>query len=520
MTRSVPPSGTGHSHALPEGDPRDQGLLALLGHDLRAALSDVIGGLRLIAPDTLDPATRVQFERVRASGEVLARLLEQGLAVILGEAGPPPSEVINLRRFLTDLDLRWSGRALEMGIGFDLRPTEDLPVMIRVDRVALDRVLSNLLGNAFKYAGRGQVVCEVALLAEDRLGFAVRDNGPGFPASLVGRAVPPQARPAGMAKPGSGMGLRIAADLTRAMGGRMALRNLVPTGAEARVDLPITPIDVPDAADLDDGGIAQDPFLSGKRVLIADDNATSQMILSRFTTNLGAEVVVVGDGVETVGRLERESFDLLIVDVEMPRLSGLDVIRRLRAMPGAVARMPVVAVTAYMLRANRQAVMAAGADDMLSKPLLCPHAFAAVVRDVMQGTPGATATRPGQVSTATSPAMDESRLYKLLDLAGPETGRDLLDRLLIDLSGVERGLVHAGTARDWEAIRDHTHVLISLAGAVGGVRLQHEAEALNHLAHDGDSAALGQRMHDTLTLLDLLIHFVSQVRDARGVEVR
>jgi len=524
MTGFSPTARQRPTHPFPDVDPRDAATLVLLGHDLRAALSDVIGGLRLVAPDTLDPLTRVQIERVRASAEVLARLLEQGLTVMLGEAEAAQTANLNLRRFLTDVDLRWSGRALETGVGFALHQAADLPPRLQIDRVALDRVLSNLLGNAFKYCERGRVVCEVAMRHDGWVGFVVSDDGPGFPLAILDRQTPFYSRPEGMTKPGSGMGLHIAADLTRRMGGRLTLGNLAAGGAEARVDLPVTGVD-----ELDPEATEIEPILAGKRVLIADDNPTSQAILGHFATRLGAEIVVVGDGVETMGRLEREAFDLLIVDVEMPRLSGLDVIRCLRRMPGSVARMPVIAVTAYMMRSNRPAILAAGANDMLSKPLQCPQVFADVVRGVLppQADPGPRGGTEGMVPGGLGvpgpdepAALDETCLPRLLHLTGPETGRDLLDRLMSDLSGVERGLVQAGPLPDWDAIRTHSHVLISLAGAVGGQRMQAEAEALNQLAQRMYRHALAGQMHSVLTQLDAMIQFVTQVRDHHRLQTK
>lgn len=510
------------AQGLPEGDARCEATLALFGHDLRAALSDVVGGLRLIDFDALDPLNRVQIDRVRASAEALAQLLEQGLAVMLGEAPAVQLQHLNLQRFLTELDLRWSGRALEKGIAFSVHKGPDLPARLQVDRVALDRVLSNLLGNAFKYGERGRVVCEVAKGADGGLRVTVRDNGPGFPSSVLDHSLPLHNRPNGMTEAGSGMGLHIAADLAHRLGGRLTLRNLAPSGAEARLDLPPSvsvpvlvpvsvPVSVPGAAQGSASGAQPlkpaetQMILDGRRVLIADDNPTSQSLATRLATGLGAEVVVVGDGVEAIGRLEREAFDLLIVDVEMPRLSGLDVIRCLRKLPGAVARMPVIAVTAFGLPSNREAILAAGANDLLTKPLLCPQAFANAVR-------GLLFSQSPLAPTPQTPAMDLSQLDRLLEMAGPETGRDLLDRLIGDLGVVRRGLGKASPVPDWDAVRSHSHVLISLAGAVGGVQLQAEAEALNQIGHRMDRAALDGLLPDAMTHLDAMIEAIRQVR--------
>ena len=133
---SYPPDPTSPPSA---GDPRDGATLELFGHDLRGALSDVVGGLRLISAAGLDPLTRAQIERVQVTAEGLARLLEQGLAVMLGQTPAQQTQVVNLRRFLSDLDLRWSGRAAEAGVAFAMQVPPNLPISLLVDHVALDR---------------------------------------------------------------------------------------------------------------------------------------------------------------------------------------------------------------------------------------------------------------------------------------------------------------------------------------------------------------------------------------------
>jgi len=490
-----------------KADPRGDATLALFGHDLRSALSDVVGGLRLVDSKTLDPLTRAQIDRVRASSEMLVRLLDHGLAVMLGGAPAVRPAHLDVQRFATDLDLRWSGRALEKGITFTMRKDPGLPEGLMLDRLALDRVLSILIGNAFKHAERGRVVCDMGIGPDGGLRMIVRDDGPGFPATLLDAAQPFQPGPERHAEPGSGMGLFIAADLVRELGGRLMLRNLVPSGAEAQVDLPLSKsqFQEPEA-------VEQHRFLDGKRVLIADDNPTSQAITARVATGFGAEVVVVNNGFDALERLEREAFDLLLVDMQMPRMTGLEVIRCLRQFPGNLARLPVIAVTAYGLPADRKAILAAGADDVLTKPLLCPQAFAFVVRHAMM-------TRPAPATVVqTAALLDPDHLHRLLDMAGPQTGRDLLDRLVSDLGGVQHGLMQAARDFDWAAIRGHSHVLISLAGAVGGAQLQSEAEALNLIGHRMDLAAMSDVLPGALSRLGGMIEAIRQIRQAHAVQ--
>ncbi|MCB2122958.1 MAG: hypothetical protein KDD81_10385, partial [Rhodobacteraceae bacterium] len=153
---------------------------ALLGHDLRAAVSDVIGGLRLIDQNDLDTHTRLQLERVRAAGELLARLMEEALAAMLGEedgSGALPGN-LQLARFLYDVEMRWSARAQEKGLGFRLSRAPDVPQVIALDRIALERILSNILSNAVKYTDRGSVSLDVAMSPVGALTITVDDDGP------------------------------------------------------------------------------------------------------------------------------------------------------------------------------------------------------------------------------------------------------------------------------------------------------------------------------------------------------
>jgi len=493
----------------------DEAALALLGHDLRAALSDVLGGLRLISPEDLPGPARLQVERVRAAGELLARLLEQGLTVMLGEAEQAPLEVVELRHFLQDIDLRLSGRASEKNLGFALNLGPDLPQRLRIDRVGLERILSNIVGNAIKYCDEGEVTCHVARDPGGGLSITVRDDGPGFPPATLGGSQPAPTRPgrphlSGRSKSGSGMGLRIAKDLTARLGGQLLLRNPDEGGAEVRLILP--PQAEPEADDgpaADHGHDMTALLLAGKRVLVADDNQTSQAILSSFATKLGGEVVVVDDGVEAIEWLTSDSVDLLIIDIEMPRLSGLEVIRILRAMPGLLAELPIIAATAYTLRSNRDAILAAGANAILAKPLLCANVFAGAVRSVLDGTAFDDSTPP-------LPPPSDHRLSHLLEMAGPQVALELLTRLIDDLHGVERGLVQGGAGPHWRLLHEKSHVLISLAGAVGADLLQHRAETLNQLSQHQDPARLSEALSGVMSLLDPLIQHIVQLRDSRA----
>ncbi len=489
----------------------DAGKMTLLGHDLRAAVSDIIGGLRLIDHDGVDDPTRLQLERVRASSETLARLLEQGLSMMLGEDDFAATHPANLQmtRFLYDIEMRWSGRASEKGLTFTVSRSEDVPQVLTLDRIALERVLSNILSNAVKYTDAGTVSLDIGMAATGALRITVVDQGPGFSADALTRLFEFKGRPDGTGKPGQGLGMHITKNMAGRLGGTISVENLPECGARVTLDLPPESwtIAAPDQ-------VVELPDLSRTKVLVAEDNVTNQTIIGHMLAKMGAEYEIAEDGVEALHWLEREDFDLALIDIEMPRLNGIDVMRSLRSNDRLHSHMPIIAITAYVLRANRDAIYAAGADAILAKPLAGLETFGMAIANVL-----GRASRPEEdqaSSTADLAEFDRSSFDRLIEIAGPSAARELLERLCADLRKTERGLVAGLADGDVAAIRAETHVLIALAGAVGAARLQALSQTLNAAAHRrqrGDLSRLGQ---DALEQLDRLIHFVNQERTRRG----
>ncbi|MFT5007203.1 MAG: two-component system aerobic respiration control sensor histidine kinase ArcB, partial [Paracoccaceae bacterium] len=207
--------------------PSAQNQLSLLSHDLRSALSDILGGLRLVESEKLDTETQAHFDRVKVASEALARLMDKTMS---DDALDPNNQMtsvvnINLSEFLNDTRKRWAGRAKDTGITFALESSTSLPAIITLDRVSLDRVLANLIGNAIKFTDVGQVVLLVDCRADRALCFTIRDEGQGFSPEALERLFEYQGRPDRADKPGSGLGLYIAKELSGVLGAKLAISN-------------------------------------------------------------------------------------------------------------------------------------------------------------------------------------------------------------------------------------------------------------------------------------------------------
>ncbi|MGB3556169.1 MAG: ATP-binding protein [Jannaschia sp.] len=452
----------------------------LLAHDIRAAVSDVIGGLRLIDPDDMPEGVREQLGRIHVASELLARLVEEMLHGAPGEGEVGDAGVLNLGRFLDDELRRWHGAARPTGTRILLDPKGELPDVVGLNGLHLRRVIANLMGNALRHAPGGTVSLGAQVYRDGTLSLCVSDDGPGFPPDLLTRLFDPATR--GGDEPGTGMGLHIAAAHAEGLGGKLAARNLPRGGAQVTLTVPERiwkrkPEAVP-------GTLAD---LAGWRVLVADDSATNQTLLRGMLGRMGAECELASDGIEALNWLARERFDLALVDLEMPRLGGLDVIRseRLRQARGIAPPMAMVAMTAYVLRDNRDAIYAAGADGILAKPLGSIEMVGKVLRHYLAQAPD-----PADWTPEAAPPLSVATLTELMAAAGPDEGDMLLGRLKEDLGQVAINLGRGVEAGDVGEIRSQTHVLLSLSGAIGALPTQEAARRLNLIARQGDPDAI------------------------------
>ena len=451
------------------GDPRS---LTHLAHDIRAAMSDVIGGLRLLEPDRLDAQTRTQIDRVQSAADTLASLVDH---VLLEAAGERPMTQdrgpVVLEPWLAGIMHRWHGRATEQGRVLRITRSGDLPAHVKVSPVALTRLVGNLVSNALRHTQHGEVEVQVAA-ADGALEIHILDEGDGFPIEVLHGERP--AQPSATA--GSGLGLGIARGLSEELGIALDLSNHA-GGACARLRLG------PDLLEATPRQVETEQVsLAGLRVLVAEDNLTNQTILRMMLEKLGAEAEMVGDGRAALGALMERPFDIALLDIEMPEMSGLEVMEQVRALPGEAAAMPLVAITAYVLRDNREAIYAAGADGIIGKPVPTADDLGRAILRYVSNEPLPEGPDPlGDVQGGAEDAafLDHACMDRLLEAAGPEGRGELLRHLSDDLQETLRAMERAVADHDADELRAQTHILIAISGAVGADRLCHYAEALN-----------------------------------------
>lgn len=562
-------SGTTHTSRSPlaeaedEWRPIESSQIDLLSHDLRSALSDITGGLGFIDSDLLPESQAAQLERARSAARSLNAMLDEYLeaaSLVRLDGTPHRPESFELEAFLKEIVSRWKGRASEKGLKFEVSQEGELPHVIRTERAALDRILGNFLSNAIKHTAHGAVKLTVSLEPGGPLVFRINDQGPGLSAEARARLFEPHGRPDDSDIPGEGLGLYITRQLAKRIGGEVKLENDEKGGTRATLTIPREQWRT-DRGSSRGSPISALPDLKGLKVLVAEDNATNQLVVTQMLETLGAEHALAADGIEALECIRREAFDFALLDIEMPRMSGLELIRTIRQMSGPVSEMPLIAFTAYVMPEHRKRILEAGADGIIAKPLTSIAEFGAAILEYIEGrTPvgnpltagagnrrrqsrgsakgihlaanpekspnelavaseglaardhGAPIADPGDLSEEPqiSPApLDKRAFESLVQSVGPETAPLLLEKLEEDLKACKATLGKALTEGDVQEIRAQTHILMSLAGAVGAHETQTLARELNGAAHKEDSFSIQEKGHQILEKLNALHSFIS-----------
>ena len=231
--------------------------------------------------------------------------------------------------------------------------------------------------------------------------------------------------------------------------------------------------------------------LDGLRVLLAEDNPTNQIVAVQMLESLGAEVALAEDGAQALELAAARPFDVGLIDIEMPRVSGTEVIRRMREGPPEWRAMPLIALTAYVMMEHREALDEAGADGVIAKPILSIEQLGADIREIMARR-RAPARAPAAPDRPGVPGIDPAACDMLADSIGAEAMADLLAKVDADLSTMSTRLEGAVKRADTATVREVTHSLGSVAGIVGAARLQQLSGCLNSAAHAGDNAEIAR----------------------------
>ncbi|MCA3693751.1 ATP-binding protein [Aquidulcibacter sp.] len=349
--------------------------LATVTHEIRTPMNAVMASAILLRRTKLTKAQSEHVDMLNDAVDTLLALLNDVLDMSKIEAGKMTVERVDFP-VIDELQAAvriWDPRASDKNLHLRFEATPDFPSAIKGDPLRIRQILFNLISNAVKFTEAGSITvsARTAIDAKDRpaMVLEVADTGCGISPVTLSRLFAEFEQGNQMIarkKGGTGLGLAISRRLAELMDGTLDVRSVEGEGSVFTVTLPYELADSQGALDEDED---VDLDVRALRILVAEDHPTNQKIVSLFLSTMGWSLAMANDGVEALEMAALEEFDVILMDMQMPNMDGLEATRRLRATSGYTQHVPIIALTANAMDHHRAAFMEAGADAFVPKPL-------------------------------------------------------------------------------------------------------------------------------------------------------
>ncbi|MDD2743214.1 MAG: CBS domain-containing protein [Rhodocyclaceae bacterium] len=476
--------------------------LANMSHEIRTPLNAIMGLSHLARRDANTPAQRDRLSKVGSAAQHLLAVLNEILDFSKIEAGKlvlentnlnPADVLANARELIIE-------RANAKGLPILIELDPSLPPVMRGDSMRLQQILLNFLSNAVKFTEHGQITLLARLLYQSPAGIymrcEVRDTGVGIDQQMHQRLFRPfeQADTSTTRRfGGTGLGLAISQRLAEAMGGAIGVDSQPGRGSTfwftARLDAaPPGAQAVSHHQEQAHHEYEVAALHTGARILLAEDNPTNEEVATELLQCAGLKVIVARDGAQALARASEQSFDLVLMDMQMPIMDGLEATRRIRSLPGW-AQIPILAMTANAFDEDRQACLDAGMNDHVFKPVDPEILFEALLKWL----PKPISRTPGTPKAALPPSSvtisnEHQRLDGIqgldleLGLKSVRGNLSVYQRLLASFANghsADFQRIHdCFQAGDKDEARRLAHSIKGAAGALGASRIQQSAAAL------------------------------------------
>jgi len=519
--------------------------LANMSHEIRTPMNAVLGLLGLLAEeDNLTTQQKTWVKTAHQSSNVLLNLINDTLDFSKIDAGKLvlDTESFNLCSLInTTLDML-GPKAESKGISLSSRLENTLPANIEGDSGRLRQILVNLIGNAIKFTDKGEIKLEVAAAGDDEkrlLRFAVHDTGIGiqlqdheklftaFTQLTRGDTIPPD---------GTGLGLAISRELVNLMGGDIGVESepdegscfwfeipLVP-GSSSAADLtvttgPATDSVAPVAWQLHDQPVASPPAEPAVRILLAEDSPANQVVALALLKETGYHIDTVNNGKQAVESLRNQTYDLVLMDISMPEMNGMQATAVIRELAGDKGRIPIIAMTAHAIKGDREKFLAAGMNDYISKPIDKQLLFRVLEKWLPESPAAAQAVTAEEAESQAQQVLDISTLEQLARDTSPELLPRMLAAFRTEAASRVQAISEHLTPPAVEQLQREAHSLKSSAGTFGAFDLQQLTLEMELACRNGQLDHIEETARSITEAWDqvsiALDHYLSNTKTAR-----
>ena len=491
--------------------------LANMSHEIRTPMNGIIGIAGLLAKSKLDTQQRDYLRMIQDSAQHLLIIVNDILDLEKIEAGKIVLEEIpfSISDKIAATIQSFNFKAEEKGLRLSYEDRLPPDLRVKGDPYRLIQVVNNFLGNALKFTEHGsvRVVAGIKFDKEDWLAveFAIEDSGIGISKDKIDVIFNPfiqgnadTTRKYG----GTGLGLSICKNLIAMQGGELWVESELDKGSTFRFIIPYRRCEAEIAGDSEQQAALNFKSLGPQRVLVAEDVELNQLLVRHIMESWGFEVTIVDNGKKAVEALKQEDFDLVLMDIQMPEMDGMDATRIIRQLSNASkAAIPIVALTANALKGDSEKYMVAGMNDYLSKPFTEEQLFTVIKRNI-QPSVMENNTEPAPANQPAAAGEGSPSLYDLSMVRSVSGGDEGFIKKMVQLF-VETApptvaeLQQALQAQQWDRVGKLAHKLKSTIDSMGVNTLKDEIRTIEsngkHQQHTDELPPLVQKVAEVVS---------------------